>query len=238
MKQDIIRETDTMNIKPVILLMILLFITLQIGFHLTYIKYFPEFKNFTWLHHIHGALMASWVMLLVIQPVLIYKGKYKAHLFFGKLSYVIAPLMIISMCLILRFSYNKATINYTFKDVFPWQSFTIMQLFNFTLFYSLGVINRKNTFKHMRYIIGTALVLISPTLGRVLYEYFGITGPHPLYLSTALAAIFLIIDIIKKQNWVPYTIVLIGFLLAVLIYNARFSDAWLTFGNFVVKNLY
>ena len=47
-----------------------------------YLQYFPEFEKFTWLHHIHGALMASWIMLLVVQPVLIYKGLCRADFFY------------------------------------------------------------------------------------------------------------------------------------------------------------
>jgi hypothetical protein len=86
MSQDKLKEQLPINTRQVIFFMVLVFIIVQIGFHATYIRHFPEFNNFGWLHHIHGALMASWVMLLVMQPVLIHKGRYAAHRFFGKLS--------------------------------------------------------------------------------------------------------------------------------------------------------
>src|SRR5690348_11269496 len=91
--------------KAFFVVMVFLFILLQVAFHPTYIQYFPQFKAFSWIHHIHGALMVSWVMMLVIQPYLIYKRKYKTHRLIGKISYLTVPLMLISMYLATRLNY-------------------------------------------------------------------------------------------------------------------------------------
>lgn len=236
MNQD--KITQPINTSAIILGMVLLLIALQIGFHPTYFQYFPKFEKFTWLHHIHGALMASWIFLLVIQPILIHKKKNKAHRFMGKLSYLTAPLMIISMFLILRFSYHKYISNSTIEIELANQASTIMQLFSFTVLYVLAIIYRKRTFYHMRLMIGTAILMITPTLARIFYEYFAAEIRYEMYLSIGIAAFLLLIDIKNKADWKPYTIVTSVLILFVSMYHARYSDAWQVFGRFVVNTFY
>lgn len=236
MKNEIANQS--INTKAIIIGMLLLFLCFQIGFHRTYFQYFPEFEKFTWLHHIHGALMASWIILLVIQPILIYKGNYSAHRFVGKLSYVIAPLMITSMFLILRFSYHKGIVKRSIEAVISFQSLTIMQLVCFSLFFTLAIINRKNTFKHMRYMIGTALVFVTPSLSRVFGEYFKIEIIYAMCFSTGLAVFFLAYDFVKKKNYLPNAIVLSMLVLSIFLFQNRHSEVWLVFGRFVAATFY
>lgn len=232
------KNTENINTKTIIIGMLLLFICLQIGFHPTYFQHFPEFKKFTWLHHIHGMLMASWIILLVVQPILIHKEYFNSHRFVGKLSYAIAPLMIASMLLILRFSYHKGIIKRSFEAVISFQSLTIMQLICFTLFFILAIINKKNTFKHMRYMIGTALVFVTPPLSRILGEYFKIEFIYAMYISAGLAVCFLAYDIAKKKNCQPNTIVISMLVLSIVLFQNRHSEVWLVFGQLWANTFY
>lgn len=243
MQKDNINPLTQINIKTIIAGMILIFIIVQVGFHVTYIKHFPEFTQFSWIHHVHGALMASWVILLVLQPILIYKKRFTAHRIFGKLTYAIAPLIIISMLLIAKQNYQSGILKKASMDVMATQSITWMQIFMFVLFYSLAIYYKKFTYKHMRFMIGTALVMIGPPMNRILYGYFpeiGVTNilPIVLYLKTALAAAFFLNDFVKNKNWKPYFIVLLAFLFADMVYHARYSGAWQAFGNFIVNKFY
>ncbi len=243
MQQNDINHTIKIKIKAIIAGMILMFIIVHIGFHASYLKHIPEFTGFSWIHHIHGALMASWVFLLVLQPILIYKRKYTVHQFIGRLTYLIAPLIVISMLLIAKQNYQTGIFKKDSIDIMAIQSITWMQLFMFVLFYSLAIYFRKNTYWHMRFIIGTAIIMIGPSMNRIMISYFPDIGatnilPIVLYLKTALAATFFVSDFTKKQNWTPNLIVLTAFLFSDLMYHARYSDFWQTFGNFVVNNLY
>lgn len=236
MKQE--KTNQPINTKAIIFGMLLLCIGFQIGFHPTYTQYFPKFQKFTWLHHIHGALMASWIFLLVIQPILIHKRKFKAHRFVGKLSYITAPLMMLSMFLILRFSYHKYIANSTIEKEIANQASTIMQLFSFAILYTLAIIYRKHTFYHIRFIIGTALLMITATFGRIFYEYFAAEIMYEMYLSIGIALFLLINDIRNKVNWKPYTIVTAVLILFVSMYHARNTATWQTFGRFWVDTFY
>ena len=46
--------------------------------------------------HVHAAAMASWCALLVAQPFLIRGGRTALHRALGKLSYVLAPLVVVA----------------------------------------------------------------------------------------------------------------------------------------------
>jgi hypothetical protein len=232
MQQDKTNQAAPINTKVIIIGMVLLFIVLQIGFHPTYIQYFPAFKKFTWLHHVHGALMASWIILLVVQPVLIHKGRYVAHRVIGKLSYITAPLMIVSMFLVLRLTYHNHVLTSSPEQEMSNQAPIIMQLFSFIILYALAIFYRKQTFYHMRFMIGTALLMIIPTVGRIFFEYFAAEVWYDLYLSVGLSVILLINDIRKKQDGKPYAIVTGVLLSILLIYHARFSAGWQLFGRF------
>ena len=243
MQQDDINHPKQIKIKTIIAGMILMFIIVHIGFHATYLKHIPEFTGFSWVHHIHGALMASWVFLLVLQPILIYKRKYTVHHFLGRLTYLIALLIVFSMFLIAKQNYQTGILKKDSIDVMAIQSITWMQLFMFVLFYSLAIYFRKNTYWHMRFIIGTAIIMIGPSMNRIMISYFPDIGatnilPIVLYFKTALAATFFLSDFTKKKNWTPNLIVLTAFLFSDLVYHARYSDVWQAFGNFVVNNLY
>lgn len=243
MQQENIKHISQTNIKHIITGMIFMFIVVHIGFHATYIKHFPEFTKFNWIHHIHGALMGAWVLLLVVQPVLIYHKRFTTHRFLGKLTYVLAPIIMTSMFFVARENYQAGILKKNSDDVMAIQSITWMQLFMFVLFYALAIYHRKITAMHMRFIIGTAILMIGPPMNRILISYFPEMGAATillvvLYLKTALAAILFFIDVAKKKNWIPYLIVLLAFLFSNLVYHARYSEIWQAFGNFVVHHLY
>src|SRR5687768_182307 len=77
------------------------------GFYRTYIVFFPAFEGFQFIHHFHGVLMLVWMALLIIQPWLIARRKHRIHKLIGRLSFVLAPLLIISIFLDSRMTYYR-----------------------------------------------------------------------------------------------------------------------------------
>lgn len=235
--------STAMNMKLILTGMILVFIIVQVGFHATYIKHFPTFTGFTWVHHIHGALMAAWVILLVVQPILIIQKRYTIHRFLGKLSYVLAPLMFISMLFIARQNYQSGLLKKSVVDVMANQSITWMQIVLFAIFYSLAIYFRKRTDWHMRFMIGTAILMLGPPMNRMLFYYFPSIGvsnilPLVLFLKTAMAALLFLNDLTKKKNWVPCLIVMSAFLFADLVFYERYAAPWQAIGKMIVHYLY
>ncbi len=142
------------------------------------------------------------------------------------------------MFLVLRFTYHKHVLDISMKEEMSNQAPIIMQLFSFTVLYALAIIYRKNTFYHMRFMIGTALLLMIPIVGRIFFEYFAAEVWYDLYVSVGIAFFLMIYDVRKKKDWKPYAIVT-GVLFSILIvYLARYSEAWQAVGRFVVHTFY
>ncbi|HEV8283090.1 MAG TPA: hypothetical protein VGQ09_02205 [Chitinophagaceae bacterium] len=58
---------------------ILLLVIVHVGFYKTYIQFFPTFDGFKTVQHFHGMMMIGWLLMLILQPFLILKGKTKLH---------------------------------------------------------------------------------------------------------------------------------------------------------------
>ena len=201
------------------------------GFHKTYVVYFPEFKNFTSIHHIHGATMMTWIVLLIVQPILIRTGRVNLHRMIGKVSYVLAPLIVIMLFLIARRGYHHGV-----SDGIPIaesHAFMVLDIRGpvaFALFYALAMINRKNPASHMRYMIATSLLMIGPGFARGLGTNFNVSIWDGInytdYAAITIVAAFLAYDWFKKNNLVPYTVILSVLICENILWHYRMSDAW------------
>ena len=238
-----LNQAAVIKTRNIIIGMILMFVIVHIGFHATYIKEFPEFQKFNWVHHIHGALMGAWVLLLLLQPILIHKKKFAAHRFLGKLSYVVAPCVIVSMVFIARQNYQTGILKKSAAEVMAIQSITWMQIVMFLLFYSLAIYFRKNSYNHIRFMIATAIVMLGPPINRIIFSYFPDVPTLyifliSLYVKTGVAAALFLSDFIKKKNIMPGLVVLLTFLFSDLVFHARYTDAWQAIGKFIVHMFY
>ena len=223
--------------------MVILFILMQVAFHPSYLQYFPKFHEFSWIHHIHGALMVSWVLMLIIQPFLILKNNYKTHRLIGKISYFTAPLVIISMFLITKLNYLKMVDVMPFKDVAAWQSLNIITPFNFLLFYSLAIIHKKEVFKHKRYMIGTVFTFFGAISSRLLIIIFGSSIEFYAffiseYFGLSILVLLLLNDLRKKANPIPYTVIAVGLCINIISIHARYTEAWQSVVRFIGDNLF
>ncbi|MGZ8524966.1 MAG: hypothetical protein ACXWV1_11085 [Chitinophagaceae bacterium] len=209
------------------------------GFYKTYIIFFPSFTGFNNVQHFHGAMMMIWMAFLIAQPLLIGSGKVTIHRAIGKLSYLIAPLLIVSIFLASRMVYQRPEPGVPHEEKIAMIALSIPYLFGFAIFYSLAILNRKETYKHMRYMIGTSFLMIAPALGRALIIYFNTTLQDAVnysnYLVMVIAAGLLINDIIKKRSYSPFAVVLFVFILLHLAWNLRHSGLWQSIGEGFAK---
>ncbi|MFI5129650.1 MAG: hypothetical protein ACHQFX_06655 [Chitinophagales bacterium] len=209
------------------------------GFYKTYIIFFPSFTGFNNVQHFHGVMMMTWMILLITQPLLIRSGKVKIHRAIGKLSYVIAPLLIVSIFLVSRMVYHRPEPGVPHEEKIAMIALSIPFLIGFATFYSLAIINRKETYKHMRYMIGTSFLMIAPGLGRALIIYYNYSLHDSVnycnYLVMAITSGLLINDIVKKRSWSPFAVILFMFVLLHLAWNFRNSVVWQSIGEVFAK---
>ena len=225
--------------KNIWVLFIVILAVIFLGFFKTYFSLFTAVGIIPPAQHFHTLLFLLWFALLFIQPFLIKTGKIKLHRLLGKSSYVLVPLMVISIFTLAKAQYLRELALLPRDQCIANLIIPLPQMVLFVTLYMLAMLNTKNTGFHMRYIIGTSIVLIGPGLGRTLIFLMGMTSSNAVQLSflvTELVLAGLILFDIKNGNrYKPYAVLLILFLLSnIAWYFLPQSSVWQTLcGGFV-----
>ena len=188
------------------------------GFYKSYFQSFPYAPNIHVFEHLHAFIASLWVLLLIVQPFLIVKNNRALHRKLGKLSYILFPLLIASFIpqIIKIIRYEDIHILF----------FPIADGILLITFYLLAIRYRKETSKHMRYMIASALVLLGPTWGRIGGDLIGMS--HLLTQNIQYAIIYSILiglifyDKKNHRKFQPYLVAIVGFALHQIAYHLVF----------------
>jgi hypothetical protein len=173
-------------------------------------------------------MMLVWMTFLIVQPLLIRAKLFQIHRAIGKVSLIAAPLMILSIFLVSRMVYQRSITTLSIQESLASTVLGITGMFAFTLFYYLAIFNSRNMAIHMRYMIGTALIMIGPGLGRLLGIQFKLQGDLPVdifyLLVIVITLVFLIYDIRKKNSYRPFLVVLITLVILDVFWKFRLHE--------------
>jgi hypothetical protein len=117
--------------------------------------------------HLHAAVMASWCALLVAQALLIRARATAWHRALGKLSYAIAPLVVIVALRLTQIRIRAVpagALSAAARDFY----LPISAALVFGTSYALAMAYRRRPALHARFMVGTALTFIDPVLARIL----------------------------------------------------------------------
>lgn len=233
-------QTPTMKYDRISLLSLAILIILAWGFYRTYIMFFPSFEGFQSIQHFHGVMMLIWMVMLIAQPLFIARKKNKLHKTIGKLSYALAPLLMVSIFLVSRMTFRRnLEVLPTRQDAVAMIALSIPGLLIFCILYGLAIANKQRTFYHMRYMIGTALLMIGPGLGRILGVNFALPpGPSAsitLAAITLIAVVFLVADVVKKRDYIPNLFVAGLMLFYWVAWEVRYTAIWQGPGDVFAK---
>ena len=163
-------------------LLLLLIPFVIIGF---YPSYFSRLSANQSIFHVHAAFMLCWVALAIGQPFLIHLKKTRLHKLFGKVSYVIMPLVFLTAFLVVRHIYYATIEDLSSKassGVIKMSSAEIQKgaagrtmigslyLCWLIIFYILAVIHRKKILYHATYMFAAILTLLGPSVDRLIYN--------------------------------------------------------------------
>ncbi|MES2517106.1 MAG: hypothetical protein V4585_03295 [Bacteroidota bacterium] len=210
-----------------------------VGFHFTYTVKFPNFEGLSAAHHFHGAMLMSWFFMLIVQPILIRMNKREWHRQLGKVSYLQIPLLLFSIFLVTKAVYFKNLSLMPRPVVIGGLSLDIIAIFAFGFFYIMAMVNKKNTASHLRYMIGTSLLMIGPGVGRALIIFGGIPFPiaiiYTMFLSEIIAIIFILFDYFKGASIKPFLVILTVLIASHLCWSFQMASWWQTFGEWFVR---
>ncbi|MCC6289154.1 MAG: hypothetical protein IT249_14835 [Chitinophagaceae bacterium] len=168
-----------------------------LGFWKTYFsKFFGDTNGLTAYMHFHAIVMSCWVALLIVQPILIRRKKLNIHRLLGKVSYVLMPLVLVSMLLLLHSRGNLRPVE---QRGFFVTLAAVIGIFVVGFYYLIAIINRKNTPVHARAMICTGLDLLDPTLMRLLAPLYDPWGYY-LALAIILGSVLFLMFLERKQK--------------------------------------
>lgn len=138
-------------------------------------SYFAQMGNSHGLHHFHGIAMLAWVLLLITQSWLVRNRKLDRHRAIGKLSFIVAPAVVVSGILVSLWSHatgKNPTADFSL-GIF-W--FGLFSSLIFGWLYVMAIVHRKTMTLHARYMVLTALVFLIPGLSRSVGQYIAPLG--------------------------------------------------------------
>lgn len=214
------------------------FILAHFSFYQKYIALFPSFSEVTYITHYHATLMFLWLALLVAQPILISTGNVQAHKIIGKATYLIAPMLIVSMFLITNQGYLSKIKRMSVVESFAGLSVNIPDFFAFALLFGLGIYFRKKTEWHSRFMLATLFPIFGAALVRILIRYFGMSPASAFnsvpYILDVMCLLFILAEF-KTKTYQPYLITLGILLIEHLIWIGRYTDTWQSFAKWYVS---
>lgn len=119
------------------------------------------------IFHIHGAVMVTWLGLLVTQAFLAGTGNLPLHRTLGWLSLIMVPLIVMI---------GSATCITALRlEIFPpffsgpyFLALVHVSILFFAALMATAIVRRKDTAWHKRLILGSTILLLEPALGRLL----------------------------------------------------------------------
>jgi len=208
----------------------------QWGFYQSYTSQFPDFKNITPLIHVHGALMMTWLFLLIVQPLLIQTGRVALHRTIGKVAWLLGPLIIISLFLMGKTGFARAAeAGVTEHRNFTFIVLDMRGLLSFAIFWILAMYKRKQPDAHMRYMIATGILAIGPGVSRGLSVSFGLSLGTAMSITDVLdlliVGVLLVSDVYRKKDYKPFLTVFTVLLIGAILWQLRDSSLWQSFAK-------
>jgi len=157
--------------------------------------HFSEINNYV---HFHAVTMLLWIGMLITQSFLIRFNKRSLHKFVGKFSYLLVPVLVVSLILL---AHSQITI-YEYGISYGRQYILFLQLSLLSIFviaYGLAIANRHTPARHARYMIGTALTMIDPAVARIPLDLPPLPFSYQVW-TFGLTDLILIVLIFLERN--------------------------------------
>lgn len=235
------KKNSTITNRVIYFFIFLLLISIA-GFYKTYLIKFPNFDGFTWAHHFHGAVMLAWILMLITQPILIKTKQLKWHRIVGKASYVVFPLLILSLFLVAQAGYERNIKSIGETEALANMTTGIPDMFYLSTLYGLGIYYKKKTSFHLRFFACIGLMILGPGLGRFLIVFCGLPPMAAIpFMVGGVGVVSLgwwIHDIVKKKSALPLGVFLIIIAITFIIIPNSHSHWWQVFAKWIATNLF
>lgn len=134
-------------------------------------SYFQVFFTSEGFVHFHFFMAIVWFAMLLIQPLLIRSGKLDLHRLLGKLSYLIAGLVVVSIILLAHHRISTSPPEYyAFRTYLLYLQLSLAFIFSIT--YGGAIYFRRNRSIHARLMMATIISFFDPIIARLIMRFF------------------------------------------------------------------
>jgi hypothetical protein len=186
--------------------------------------------------HLHALMATTWILMLIVQPTLMRIRRLAAHRMLGRVSYAVAPMVVVSVVLL-----GHSRIAGLDGPAYDQQTYLLYLQTSLALLfagcYGAAVATRHTMALHARFMVCTAFTFIDPVVVRLL---LWADAPPPWnyqWLTFALTDLALLGLIVadrgaRKGQWV-WPVMLPVFVLAQLpaVLGMTRSGAWQAFAR-------
>ncbi|MDJ0387128.1 hypothetical protein QMO56_03290 [Roseomonas sp. E05] len=145
----------------------LVFIGFAPSFYLRDVVYSPRPNpTLTPLVLLHGLAFTAWMLLLLAQTMLVTAGRRDLHMRLGQAGMALAVLMIPLMYLVTVGQVARAN-QPPFATPLGWTAIPLFLIPPFAVLVALGWWYRRNPQAHKRLMLGAALLMMDPAIGRL-----------------------------------------------------------------------
>lgn len=181
------------------------------GFHPSY---FSVFLDAAAIHHFHALSATAWVMLLIAQATLARRRRFDRHRALGRLSYIVAPLVVLSGLMATEVMLGRDD-PFHAKYGVPLAIEGAIALGWFAVAFGLAIRHRRDVQLHARYMISTVILVLPAALARVIGEFVPEDLSFTVNFSGAYAVCQLLVltlivnDRRRGKVFAPYPLLLV-----------------------------
>ena len=194
-------------------------------------------EGMTALIHVHAALMILWLFMLIAQAWFVRTKRFLLHRWVGRSSFVIVPVIVLSGLATTHAFFNKPLPpGVTMEEVRRLDIITLGQLVAFGLTWWLGIVYRKQTPVHVRFMISTVFAVGNAIVFRVFFFWVPRFDTSQAAITANGAVLILLLLILIALDWrkgmkrSPFWVVTLALgVLHLGYFTFARSEAWLTF---------
>lgn len=153
--------------------------------------YFSQLHAAQGTAHLHAIAMLTWIGMLIAQPLLIRSRQFVWHRRVGRASYAVVPVLVVTALILAQHRISQAP-----PEMLALQRFILFLGVSasvlFTVIWGLAIRYRHEPALHARYMAGSALTLIDPSMARVMIFWIP-SIPPPMYQFITFGLIYAIL---------------------------------------------
>lgn len=192
--------------------------------------YYAIFFSSEFYIHLHAFFAVLWFGMLIVQPYLIKSRRLDLHRLIGKVSYLVAPFVVISVILLAHSRIKVAS-----ESFYPIQTYILYLQISlalmFAITYGLAVYYRKTKPIHARFMVATSFTFIDPIFARIL----NIATPNAAWNNQVIT--FMLVNLIlitlsildrnnRKAKWVYPSLLIVYLIIEIPIFFDMTSLNW------------